>query len=164
MTISGGKRSAGVLMYRRRGGTVEVLLIHPGGPFWSGKDDGAWSIPKGLVNPGEDELLAAIREFQEETGFTAEGEFIVLPELRQPSGKVITAWALEGDCDPADIKSNLFSMEWPPRSGRIAEFPEADRAGWFDLASARTKIIKGQRSFIEELDHLLNTGNHQISR
>ncbi|OPY03337.1 MAG: RNA pyrophosphohydrolase [Syntrophorhabdus sp. PtaB.Bin047] len=156
MTIQGGKRSAGLLMYRRRGGAVEVLLIHPGGPFWSGKDDGAWSIPKGSINPGEDELLAAIREFQEETGFTAEGEFVALPPLRQPSGKVIAVWVCEGDCDPTEMKSNLFSMEWPPRSGKMAEFPEADRAAWFALPSARTKIIKGQRGFIEELERLLN--------
>ncbi|MDD3844983.1 MAG: NUDIX domain-containing protein [Syntrophorhabdaceae bacterium] len=152
---SRGKRSAGLLMYRRRDGMVEVLLLHPGGPFWAGKDDGAWSLPKGLVEPGEDELLAAIREFQEETGFPAEGEFIALPELKQPSGKVIVIWAFEGDCDPAFMKSNLFSLEWPPRSGITAEFPEADRAIWFDPASAKTKIIKGQRGFIEELEHLL---------
>jgi len=159
-----GKRSAGILMYRRSGGTVEVLLVHPGGPFWSGKDDGAWSLPKGLVGPGEDELLAAIREFQEETGFPAEGEFVTLPELRQRSGKVIVAWALEGDCDPAEMKSNLFSMEWPPHSGKMAEFPEADRAAWFDLPSAKTKIIKGQRGFIEELEHILEINGRQTSR
>lgn len=153
---SRGKRSAGLLMYRRRDGMVEVLLLHAGGPFWAGKDDGAWSLPKGLVEPGEDELLAAIREFQEETGFPVEGEFIALPELKQPSGKVIVVWAFEGDCDPAFMKSNLFSLEWPPRSGRAAEFPEADRADWFDPASAKTKIIKGQRGFIEELEHLLS--------
>jgi len=156
VTIQGGKRSAGLLMYRRRGGAVEVLLIHPGGPFWSGKDDGAWSIPKGSINPGEDELLAAIREFQEETGFTAEGEFVALPPLRQPSGKVLAVWVFEGDCDPTEMKSTLFSMEWPPRSGKMAEFPEADRAAWFALPSARTKFIKGQRGFIEELERLLN--------
>lgn len=164
VTAREGKRSAGLLMYRRRGGAVEVLLIHPGGPFWSGKDDGAWSIPKGLIDPGEDGLLAAIREFEEETGFPAEGEFVALPPLRQPSGKVIAAWAFEGDCDPADMKSNLFSMEWPPRSGRMAEFPEADRAAWFDLPSAKTKIIKGQKGFIEELERLLNINSHRTFR
>lgn len=154
MTISGGKRSAGLLMYRRRD-NIEILLVHPGGPFWAGKDEGAWSLPKGLVNPGEDELLAAIREFEEETGFPAEGEFLALSPLRQPSGKVILAWAFEGDCDAADMKSNLFTMEWPPRSGKMAEFPEADRAGWFDLESAKAKIIKGQRGFIEEFERLM---------
>ncbi|HOD74441.1 MAG TPA: NUDIX domain-containing protein [Syntrophorhabdaceae bacterium] len=164
VTAREGKRSAGLLMYRRRGGAVEVLLIHPGGPFWSGKDDGAWSIPKGLIDPGEDGLLAAIREFEEETGFPAEGEFVALPPLRQPSGKVIAAWAFEGDCDPADMKSNLFSMEWPPRSGRMAEFPEADRAAWFDIPSAKTKIIKGQKGFIEELERLLSINSHRTFR
>lgn len=143
-------------MFRRRDGLIEVLLVHPGGPYWFGKDDGAWSLPKGLIGPGEDELLAAIREFEEETGFPAEGEFLTLPPLRQPSGKVIIAWALEGDCDPAYMKSNLFSMEWPPHSGKMAEFPEADRAGWFDLATARLKIIRGQKGFIDELERLLH--------
>jgi len=156
VTAREGKRSAGLLMYRRLGGAVEVLLIHPGGPFWSGKDDGAWSIPKGLIDPGEDELLAAIREFEEETGFPGEGEFFAPPPVKQPSGKVIAAWAFEGDCDTTKMKSNLFSMEWPPRSGKMAEFPEADRAAWFDLPSAKTKIIKGQRAFIEELERLLS--------
>jgi len=151
MTISGGKRSAGLLMYRRHD-NIEILLVHPGGPFWAGKDEGAWSLPKGLVNPGEDELLAAIREFEEETGFPAEGEFHALLPLRQPSGKVILAWAFEGDCDAERMKSNLFTMEWPPRSGKMVEFPEADRAGWFDLESAKAKIIKGQRGFIEEFE------------
>jgi len=159
VTARDGKRSAGLLMYRRRGGALEVLLIHPGGPLWSGKDDGAWSIPKGLIAPGEDELLAAIREFEEETGFPAEAEFVALRPLRQPSGKVIAVWAFEGDCDPAEMKSNLFSMEWPLRSGKTAEFPEADRAAWFDIPSARTKILKGQRGFIEELEHLLDIGH-----
>lgn len=154
MTISGGKRSAGLLMYRRRD-NIEILLVHPGGPFWAGKDEGAWSLPKGLVNPGEDELLAAIREFEEETGFPAEGEFRALSPLRQPSGKVIVAWAFEGDCDAERMKSNLFTMEWPPRSGKMVEFPEADRAGWFDLESAKAKIIKGQRGFIEEFERIM---------
>ncbi|MBP7526583.1 MAG: NUDIX domain-containing protein [Syntrophorhabdaceae bacterium] len=154
MTISGGKRSAGLLMYRRRD-NIEILLVHPGGPFWAGKDEGSWSLPKGLVNPGEDELLAAIREFEEETGFPAEGEFLALSPLRQPSGKVILAWAFEGDCDATRMKSNLFTMEWPPRSGKMAEFPEADRAVWFDLESAKAKIIKGQRGFIEEFERLM---------
>lgn len=151
---SGGKRSAGLLMYRRRGDAAEVLLVHPGGPFWADKDDGAWTLPKGLIDPGEDELSAAIREFEEETGFSAEGEFIALAPLRQPSGKVIVAWVFEGDCDPRETKSNLFTMEWPPRSGKMGEFPEVDRAQWFDLESAKAKIIKGQKGFIEEFEHI----------
>ncbi|MEN6616828.1 MAG: NUDIX domain-containing protein [Syntrophorhabdus sp.] len=153
--MSGGKRSAGLLMFRRRDGRVEVLLVHPGGPFWAKKDDGAWSLPKGLVDLGEDELLAAIREFEEETGFTAEGEFIALTPLKQPSGKIISAWAFEGDCDPSAMKSNMFTMEWPPKSGTMGEFPEADRAQWFDLAAAKVKIIQGQKGFIEEFEDFI---------
>jgi predicted NUDIX family NTP pyrophosphohydrolase len=144
-------------MYRRRAGVVEVLLVHPGGPFWAKKDEGAWSLPKGVIDPGEDELLAAIREFEEETGFTVEGEFIALTRRRQPSGKVIFAWAIEGDCDPAAMKSNTFAMEWPPRSGIMGEFPEADRIEWFDIESAKSKIIKGQRGFIEEFEDFIKT-------
>jgi predicted NUDIX family NTP pyrophosphohydrolase len=142
-------------MYRRRGAAVEVLLVHPGGPFWAKKDEGAWSLPKGIIDPGEDELLAAIREFEEETGFTAEGDFIALTPRRQPSGKVILAWAIEGDCDPSAMKSNTFTMEWPPQSGNIAEFPEADRVEWFDSESAKSKIIKGQKGFIEEFENFI---------
>ncbi|MHB8110553.1 MAG: NUDIX domain-containing protein [Syntrophorhabdaceae bacterium] len=155
MIVSGGKRSAGLLMFRRLRGEVEVLLVHPGGPFWAKKDEGAWSLPKGLVDPGEDELLAAIREFEEETGFPAEGEFLALTPLRQPSGKLILAWAFEGDCDPSVMKSNMFSMEWPPKSGKMGEFPEADRAQWFDLATAKVKIIKGQKGFLEEFERFI---------
>lgn len=155
MTAASGKRSAGLLMYRRRGTAVEVLLVHPGGPFWAKKDEGAWSLPKGIIDPGEDELLAAIREFEEETGFTAEGDFIALTPRRQPSGKVISAWAIEGDCDPSAMKSNTFTMEWPPRSGNIAEFPEADRLEWFDIESAKLKIINGQKGFIEEFENFI---------
>ncbi len=142
-------------MYRRRNTAVEVLLVHPGGPFWAKKDDGAWSLPKGIIDPGEDDLLAAIREFEEETGFAAEGDFIALTPRRQPSGKIISAWAIEGDCDPSAMKSNTFTMEWPPRSGNMAEFPEADRIEWFDIESAKTKIIKGQRGFIEEFENFI---------
>ena len=142
-------------MYRRRGAAAEVLLVHPGGPFWAKKDEGAWSLPKGIIDPGEDDLLAAIREFEEETGFKAEGDFIALTPRRQPSGKVILAWAIEGDCDPSAMKSNTFTMEWPPRSGNIAEFPEADRVEWFDSESAKSKIIKGQKGFIEEFEHFI---------
>ena len=142
-------------MYRRRGAAVEVLLVHPGGPFWAKKDDGAWSLPKGVIDLGEDELLAAIREFEEETGFKAEGEFIALNPRRQPSGKIISAWAIEGDCDPLGMKSNTFTVEWPPRSGKMAEFPEADRIEWFDIESAKSKIIKGQKGFIEEFEDFI---------
>jgi predicted NUDIX family NTP pyrophosphohydrolase len=144
------RHSAGLLMYRRRGG-LEVLLVHPGGPFWTGKDLGAWSMPKGEFDPGEDPLAAAQREFREETGLAAAGEFIPLTPRKQPSGKIIEAWAVEGDCDPAAIRSNLFTLEWPPHSGRQQQFPEVDRAAWFSLAEAREKIIKGQVGFLEEL-------------
>ncbi len=155
MTVNGGKRSAGLLMYRRRDTAVEVLLVHPGGPFWAKKDYGAWSLPKGVIDPGEDELLAAIREFEEETGFSAEGEFVALTPRRQPSGKIIYAWAIEGDCDPSRMKSNTFTMEWPPQSGKMGEFPEADRIEWFDLESAKLKIIRGQKGFIEEFQSFI---------
>jgi predicted NUDIX family NTP pyrophosphohydrolase len=144
------KHSAGLLLYRRRE-VLEVFLVHPGGPFWAGKDTGAWSIPKGEYAPGEDPLAAAQREFHEETGQTAAGEFLPLSPLRQPSGKIIHAWAVAGDCDPDAIRSNTFSLEWPPRSGRLQEFPEVDRAAWFTLETARVKIIKGQAGFLEEL-------------
>lgn len=155
MTTASGKRSAGLLMFRRRDEGVEVLLVHPGGPFWAKKDEGAWSLPKGVIDPGEDELLAAIREFEEETGSTAEGDFIALTPRRQPSGKVIYAWAIEGDCDPEAMESNTFTMEWPPRSGKMSEFPEADRIEWFDTESAKRKIISGQKGFIEEFENFL---------
>jgi predicted NUDIX family NTP pyrophosphohydrolase len=149
--------SAGLLMYRRRRGVLEVLLVHPGGPFWAGKDLGAWSIPKGEYDPGEDPLAAARREFREETGFSVTGEFIPLMPRKQPSGKIIEAWAVEGDCDAAAMHSNVFTLEWPPHSGRQQQFPEVDRAAWFFLADAREKIIKGQVGFLEELQALLET-------
>jgi predicted NUDIX family NTP pyrophosphohydrolase len=145
------QRSAGLLMFRRRPGGVEVLLVHMGGPFWAKKDDGAWSIPKGLLDEGEDALAAARREFEEETGQTPDGKFIELGVFRQPSGKQIAAFAVEGEFDLATFKSNLFAMEWPPRSGRMQEFPEADRAGWFGKAEAQVKIIRGQRPIIAAL-------------
>ncbi|MEW6657976.1 MAG: NUDIX domain-containing protein [Thermodesulfobacteriota bacterium] len=148
-------QSAGLLMYRHRNGILEVLLVHPGGPFWAKKDLGAWSLPKGEFAPGEDALAAARREFAEETGFPAEGEFIPLTPRKQPSGKVIQAWAFQGDCDPGAVKSNTFTLEWPPRSGRQQEFPEIDRAGWFTLAEAKVKIIPGQAGFLEELAGIL---------
>ena len=143
-------------MFRRRPGEPEVFLVHPGGPYWARKDDGAWSIPKGAVEAGEDLLASARREFTEETGFATEGPFIPLTPLRQPSGKVIHAWAFEGDADPARLRSNLFSLEWPPKSGRQQEFPEADRGAWFPLAQAGQKSVPGQRDFFAELARLLS--------
>jgi predicted NUDIX family NTP pyrophosphohydrolase len=148
------KHSAGILLYRWRPGGLEVLLVHPGGPFWAGKDEGAWSIPKGEFNPPEDPLAAAYREFNEETGCLTAGGVIPLTPLKQSSGKLIQAWALKGDCDAEAIHSNTFSLEWPPRSGRLQEFPEVDRAAWFCLEVARKKIIKGQAGFLEELEQI----------
>jgi predicted NUDIX family NTP pyrophosphohydrolase len=145
------ERSAGLLMFRRLGHTTEVLLVHMGGPFWAKKDDGAWSIPKGLCEADEDALAAAQREFVEETGCVPKGPFIALGTFRQPSGKQLSAWALEGEFDLCTFKSNTFTMEWPPKSGRMAEFPEADRAGWFDQAQALVKVTKGQRPIINAL-------------
>ena len=149
------KRSAGLLMFRRRSGLLEVLLVHPGGPFWEKKDGGSWSIPKGEYTPDEDPLGVARREFQEETSFQAPGEFIPLTPRKQPSGKIITAWAFEGDGDASAVRSNTFSVEWPPHSGRQQEFPEVDRAGWFTIPVAKEKIIKGQAGFLEELEKIL---------
>lgn len=145
------KRSAGILLYRLSGTEPEVLLVHPGGPFWAKKDDGAWSIPKGLYEASEDPLAAAQREFTEETGFTAQGAFIDLGAFRQPGGKIVQAYALQGDADPAKLRSNLFAMEWPPRSGRMQDFPEADKAGWFAPDAARRKILKGQVAILDAL-------------
>ena len=158
------KTSAGLLMFRRRGGEPEVVLVHPGGPFWAHKDDGAWSIPKGEVETGEDLLASARREFAEETGFRVEGPFIPLAPLRQPSGKVVHAWAIEGDADPERLRSNVVSLEWPPKSGRRREFPEVDRAGWFSLGQAAQKILPGQRGFLLELASLLARGAASRSR
>jgi predicted NUDIX family NTP pyrophosphohydrolase len=138
------ERSAGVLLYRLLAPGAEVLLVHPGGPFWARKDSGSWSIPKGLVDDGEDVLAAARREFAEETGGAADGEAIPLGDFPQKGGKIVTAFAVPGDFDPAALMSNRFTMEWPPRSGRTAEFPEVDRAGWFGLAEAMVKILPGQ--------------------
>ena len=145
------KISAGVLLFRRRPAGVEVLLVHPGGPFWARKDAGAWSIPKGLVNEGEDWLAAAKREFQEETGMAIEGECLDLGAPKQPGGKTIAAFAREGDFDPASLKSNAFSIEWPPHSGRTAEFPEVDRAAWYSIDEAMEKAAPGQRPIIAAL-------------
>jgi predicted NUDIX family NTP pyrophosphohydrolase len=149
------QRSAGILLYRRGDAGPEVLLVHPGGPFWAKKDDGAWSIPKGLIDKGEDPLLAARREFTEETGGTASGAAIALGDFKQPGGKIVTAFAVEGDFDLADFSSTSFTMEWPPRSGRQAEFPEADRAEWFAIEDARVKILTGQAAMLDALmEHL----------
>jgi predicted NUDIX family NTP pyrophosphohydrolase len=145
------KRSAGLLLFRRVNGELEIFLVHPGGPFWAKKDEGAWSLPKGEYSEGEDPLVAAKREFQEETGFSVDGDFIPLGELRQPGGKIVSAWAVEKDVDSGSVKSNTFSMEWPPKSGKIREFPEVDRAGWFTVSDARAKLLKGQVSFVDRL-------------
>jgi predicted NUDIX family NTP pyrophosphohydrolase len=144
-----------LLVYRRRGGSVEVLLVHPGGPFWSHKDAGAWSLPKGRIEEGEDPLAAAIREFREETGFPIKGDFRPLAPITQRSGKVVHAWAVEGDCDPSAIHSQTFSMEWPPKSGRMREFPEVDRAAWFSLDEAKLRLLTAQSAFIDQLRRML---------
>jgi len=151
------KMSAGLLMYRHRDGQVEVFVVHPGGPFWAKKDLGSWTIPKGEYPESEDPLHAAQREFQEETGFRAEGSFIPLGDLKQPSGKMLTAWAFEGDCDPGQLKSNTFPLEWPPRSGRQVEFPEIDCGEWFEIEAAREKLLPGQRPLLDRLLQKLTT-------
>ncbi|HZZ91529.1 MAG TPA: NUDIX domain-containing protein [Usitatibacter sp.] len=151
------KRSAGILLFRRRDAHLEVLLAHPGGPFWRARDDGVWTVPKGGIDEGEEALDAARREFNEETGFVADGPFLPLTPRRQRSGKVVLAWAVEGDCDPAQLTSLHFSMEWPPHSGRMQSFPEIDRAAWFGLEEARGKILPGQRPFLDELEQLVAT-------
>ena len=145
------KKSAGLLMYRYRAGLLEVLLVHPGGPFWAKKDIGAWFVPKGELNDGEDELAAARREFQEETGFTPGEPLISLGSAKHKSGKVVTAWAFQGDCEPTRLKSNTFRMEWPPKSGQQQEFPEIDRGAFFPLDEARKKIIPSEVPFLEAL-------------
>jgi len=150
------KLSAGLLLYRRRGGALDVLLAHPGGPYWARKDEGAWSIPKGEVEPGEEPLARARTEFEEETGFALpDGPFLALAPVRQAGGKTVRAWAVEGAIDAAAIRSNSFSLEWPPRSGRVEEFPEVDRAEWFDLAAARRRINPAQRALLDELERLV---------
>jgi predicted NUDIX family NTP pyrophosphohydrolase len=143
--------SAGLLLFRETAAEVEVLLVHPGGPYWARKDDGAWSIPKGEFTEGEEPLAAAMRECREELGFSCTGDFIPLVPLRQPGGKLVFAWAVRSDFDPAGLRSNTFSLEWPPKSGRRQEFPEVDRAEWFALDSARRKILKGQAPFLDQL-------------
>ncbi len=138
-------------MYRRRNSGIEVFLVHPGGPFWAKKDSGAWSIPKGEYLEDEDPLEAAKREFEEETGFAPREPFIELGEVKQPGGKIVIAWAFEGDCDPAKLRSNTFSMEWPPRSGRHIEVPEVDRGCWYTVEDARSRLLTGQREFLDRL-------------
>ncbi|EUC01472.1 NUDIX hydrolase [Rhizobium sp. CF080] len=142
------KRSAGLLIFRQAAGDPEVFLVHPGGPFWARKDEGAWSIPKGLVDEGEDELTAAKREVFEEVGARMEGDFEWLGEYRQPGGKRVLAWSIEADINATAIVSNTFTMEWPPKSGLMKEFPEVDRAGWFSLDEAERKILKGQQQIL----------------
>jgi predicted NUDIX family NTP pyrophosphohydrolase len=149
------KISAGLVLYRRRAGGLEIFLVHPGGPFWAKKDAGAWSISKGEAAPGEDLLARARTEFAEETGFEIEGPFRPLTPIRQAGGKTVHAWAVEGEADPTAIRSNSFTIEWPPRSGRTRAFPEVDRAGWFTLAAAREKIIAGQIGLLDELERVI---------
>jgi len=146
------KQSAGLLLFRGAPGAIEVLLVHPGGPFWANKDEGAWSIPKGEFSDDEVPLQAALREFKEETGETVAGAFIALRPQRQAGGKIVHAWAVEADFDPARLRSSPVSIEWPPRSGRRRTFPEVDRAAWFPLDVAHKKILKGQVGFLEELE------------
>lgn len=149
------RTSAGLIPYRRRAGRLEVFLVHPGGPFWSGRDAHAWSLAKGEVEEGEDLLAAARREFGEETGLAPAAEPIPLPPVRQSGGKTVHAFAVEAEIDPASVRSNTFRLEWPPRSGRVREFPEVDRAAWFDLATAREKIHKGQAPVLAVLAEAL---------
>jgi predicted NUDIX family NTP pyrophosphohydrolase len=149
------KESAGLLMYRLKEGNLEFLLAHPGGPLWKKKDIGAWTIPKGEIQPGEAPLTAAQREFEEELGIKPLGSFLELRPIKQKSGKLVRAWAFEGDCDPAQARSNTFTMEWPPRSGRMAAFPEVDRAGFFRFEEAKVKINPAQVALLEELANRL---------
>ena len=151
------KRSAGLLMFRRKGAEAEVFLVHPGGPFWAAKDAGAWMIPKGEYAEGEDPLDSAKREFREETGFEPRGEFMELGTFKQSGGKLVTAWAFEGDCDPAALVSNTCQIEWPPRSRRMIEIPEVDRGAWFALNAARTAILKSQLPFLDALVQALKS-------
>ena len=149
------KKSAGIVLYRYRDSTLEIFLVHPGGPFWKNKDSGAWSIPKGEFDLREDPLQAASREFHEETGCSVDGSFIALGPVRQAGGKIVHAWAVEGDCEAESISSNSFTIEWPPRSRQRKEFPEVDRAGWFSLQLAREKILKGQLMLLDKLQRIL---------
>jgi predicted NUDIX family NTP pyrophosphohydrolase len=157
--VTMARRSAGILLYRRRGGAVELLLVHPGGPLWARRDAGAWSIPKGEYGEGEDPLAVALREFEEETGQRPPADGLVaLGEVRQRGGKVVSAWAARGDLDPEAITSNTFILEWPPRSGVRREFPEVDRAGWFDPPTARVKLLAAQAELVDRLLAALDGG------
>lgn len=151
-------RSAGLLLYRRQGDTVEVFLAHPGGPFWKNRDLGVWTIPKGLVEPGEEPLAAACREFAEETGIEPTGPFLPLGSVKQKGGKTVEAWAFAGDADPDAVCCNTFRMEWPPRSGKFIEVPEIDRCGWFDPQTAKSKLNPAQAEFVDRLLETLATG------
>ena len=148
------KQSAGLLVYRLRPELLEVFLVHPGGPYWSRKDDGAWSIPKGEIGLDEQPISAARREFQEETGFPIDGPFVALGSIRQSGGKTVQAFGVRGELDPAKVVSNVFSMEWPPRSGKQVEFPEIDRAAWFSIERAKLKMNPAQCEFLERLEKL----------
>jgi|HubBroStandDraft_5_1064220.scaffolds.fasta_scaffold06213_5 predicted NUDIX family NTP pyrophosphohydrolase len=154
-TMPAVRQSAGILLFRHRYARLEVFLAHPGGPFWSRKDAASWTIPKGEFEKGEEPLAAAIREFQEETSFPARGEFIDLGMIKQKSGKLVYAWALEGDCDPSKLSSNTCEIEWPPRSGKKLEIPEVDRGAWFSLEEAREKMMTGQLPFLDTLTERL---------
>jgi predicted NUDIX family NTP pyrophosphohydrolase len=150
------KTSAGLLMYRQKNSELQVLLVHLGGPFWKKKDAGAWFLPKGEINPGEPELAAAQREFHEETGFFSSGEFLPLGDVRHKGGKRVVAWAFAGDCDPASIHSNTFEMEWPPKSGKISQFPEIDRAAFFSVAAATEQMHPAEFEFVLRLQKKLS--------
>ena len=147
-------------MYRYRKVELQVFLVHPGGPFWAKKDLGSWSIPKGEYDEGEEPRAAAVREFEEETGFAITGPMRELGAVKQAGGKIVSAWCFEGDADPGDLVSNAFEMEWPPRSGRMTTFPEVDRGGWFSMTAAREQILAGQAPLIEMLVRLLNHTEH----
>jgi predicted NUDIX family NTP pyrophosphohydrolase len=153
------KRSAGLIMFRHLKEELEVFLVHPGGPIWAKKDEGAWTVPKGEYGDDEDPLAAAQREFEEETGFKATGEFLNLGTIKQKSGKHVTAWAFKGDCDPADLKSNTCEIEWPPRSGARLEIPEVDRGRWFSIEEARKYIREEQRPLLDNLCALPHFGS-----
>jgi predicted NUDIX family NTP pyrophosphohydrolase len=149
------RKSAGILLYKIENKNLKIFLAHPGGPFWAKKDDGAWSIPKGEFDDHEDPLNAAKREFKEETGVMLSGEFLALDPIKQKSGKIVYAWAVEGDIDVSKIKSNEFEIEWPPKSGKMKLFPEIDKAAWFDLDEAGRKIIEAQSSLVRQLRNML---------
>ena len=150
------KRSAGLVLFRKTGDGLQVFLVHPGGPFWAKKDEGVWTIPKGEYGPDEDALAAARREFKEETGFSAEGQFLELGDIRQKSGKIVAAWAVEGDCNPDELVSNTCEIEWPPRSGRRIEIVEVDRGRWFSIEKARKYIREEQLKLLDRLDSALD--------